>query len=53
MAIMGWSSSKMAERYQHVTDSIRATVAQSVGGLLWDSLAESAEVDSDAGSDVK
>lgn len=37
MAIMGWSSSKMAERYQHVTDSIRATVAKSVGGLLWDS----------------
>ncbi len=35
MGIMGWSSTAMAARYQHVTDPIRATVATQVGGLLW------------------
>lgn len=35
MGIMGWSSTAMAARYQHVTDPIRATVARQVGGLLW------------------
>jgi hypothetical protein len=32
---MGWSSTAMAARYQHVTDPIRHTVAAKVGGLLW------------------
>ena len=27
MGIMGWSSTAMAARYQHVTDPIRGTVA--------------------------
>ena len=36
MGIMGWSSTAMAARYQHVTDPIRHTVARQVGGLLWD-----------------
>ena len=35
MGIMGWSSTSMAARYQHVTDPIRRTVADQVGGLLW------------------
>ena len=35
MGIMGWSSTSMAARYQHVTDPIRQTVAQQVAGLLW------------------
>lgn len=35
MAIMGWSSTAMAARYQHVTDPIRQDVARRVGGLLW------------------
>ncbi len=35
MAIMGWSSSAMAARYQHVTDNIRQDVAKRVGGLIW------------------
>jgi integrase len=37
MAIMGWSSTGMAARYQHVTDGIRETVADQVDGLLWGS----------------
>ena len=36
MGIMGWSTTAMAARYQHVTDPIRATVARQVGGLLWE-----------------
>jgi integrase len=35
MGIMGWSSTAMAARYQHVTDPIRHTVAAQFGGLLW------------------
>lgn len=35
MGIMGWSSTAMAARYQHVTDPIRGAVANQVGDLLW------------------
>jgi len=35
MSVMGWSSTAMAARYQHVTDPIRRDVACRVGGLLW------------------
>lgn len=37
MEIMGWSTTAMAARYQHVTDPIRREVATRVGGLLWGS----------------
>ncbi|MGH3686256.1 MAG: tyrosine-type recombinase/integrase [Pseudonocardiaceae bacterium] len=35
MAIMGWSNTAMAARYQHIIAAIRRDVATSVGGLLW------------------
>ena len=35
MSIMGWSSTSMAARYQHVTDPIRREVANRVGDLLF------------------
>lgn len=35
MSIMGWSSTDMAARYQHVTDTIRQDVARQVDGLIW------------------
>lgn len=35
MSLMGWSSTAMAARYQHVTDPIRQDVAERVGGLIW------------------
>jgi integrase len=35
MSVMGWSSTTMAARYQHVTDPIRRDVADRIGGLLW------------------
>lgn len=35
MAVMGWSNTAMAARYQHIIAAIRRDVADSVGGLLW------------------
>lgn len=35
MGVMGWSSTSMAARYQHVTDPIRRDVAARTGELLW------------------
>jgi hypothetical protein len=35
MDVMGWSSTAMAARYQHVTDPIRREVATRIGSLLW------------------
>lgn len=36
MSLMGWSSTSMAKRYQHVTDTIRTEVASQIGGLFWE-----------------
>ncbi|MEU7314442.1 site-specific integrase [Streptomyces sp. NPDC007083] len=36
MQIMGWSSTAMAARYQHVTGGILRDVAKQVGGLIWE-----------------
>jgi hypothetical protein len=36
MQIMGWSSTAMATRYQHVTGGILPAVANRVGGLIWE-----------------
>ncbi|MEU9132815.1 tyrosine-type recombinase/integrase [Kitasatospora sp. NPDC048540] len=35
MGVMGWSSTAMAARYQHMIDPIRKDIAKRVGGLLW------------------
>jgi integrase len=35
MSVMGWASTSMAARYQHVGAEIRRQVAQQVGSLLW------------------
>ena len=35
MGIMGWSSTGMAARYQHVSDPIRRSVAKLVDGVIW------------------
>jgi single-strand DNA-binding protein len=39
-AAEGWSSTDMAKRYQHVTDTIRADVASLVGSLIWEARTE-------------
>jgi integrase len=41
MAIMGWSNTAMAARYQHIIAAIRRDVATQVGGLLWKPAEES------------
>lgn len=35
MSVMGWSSTAMAARYQHVVDAVRTDIATQVAGLLW------------------
>jgi hypothetical protein len=40
MSLMGWSTTGMAKRYQHVTDTVRADVASQVGDLIWEARAE-------------
>ena len=35
MDMMGWSSSSMAARYQHVTNDLRHDIADSLGVLVW------------------
>jgi hypothetical protein len=35
MGLMGWSTTAMAARYQHMTDPVRQDVAKRLGGLLW------------------
>ncbi|MBA2324278.1 MAG: tyrosine-type recombinase/integrase, partial [Pseudonocardiales bacterium] len=35
MGLMGWSTTAMAARYQHITGTIRNDVAERVGGLIW------------------
>lgn len=35
MALMGWSHTSMAARYQHISEAIRADVAERVGGAIW------------------
>lgn len=37
MGLMGWSTTAMAARYQHVTAVVRGDVAQRLGGLIWGS----------------
>jgi hypothetical protein len=32
---MGWSTTAMAARYQHITNTVRDEVAERVGGLIW------------------
>jgi hypothetical protein len=35
MDFMGWSSSKMAKRYQHIVAALRSDIADRLSGYLW------------------
>ncbi|GGW26480.1 hypothetical protein GCM10010320_00880 [Streptomyces caelestis] len=37
MGLMGWSTTAMAARYQHMVDAVRAEVARQVDSLMWKS----------------
>ena len=49
MDVMGWSSSPMVKRDQHVTAPVRMDIAERVGGLLW-AATEAADDDPDGGA---
>ncbi|TDT40693.1 phage integrase family protein [Streptomyces sp. BK208] len=34
MGLMGWSTTAMAARYQHMVDAVRADIARQVDGLI-------------------
>ncbi|MGW5759877.1 tyrosine-type recombinase/integrase [Streptomyces tendae] len=36
MGLMGWSTTAMAARYQHMVDTVRVDVARQVDGLIWE-----------------
>ncbi|MGA5321861.1 tyrosine-type recombinase/integrase [Streptomyces seoulensis] len=36
MGLMGWSTTAMAARYQHMVDTVRNDVARQVDGLIWE-----------------
>ncbi|MFD6285227.1 tyrosine-type recombinase/integrase [Streptomyces sp. NPDC060205] len=46
MGLMGWSTTAMAARYQHMVDSVRNDVARQVDGLIWDPKSVRADDDS-------
>lgn len=37
MGLMGWSTTAMAARYQHMVDTVRTRIAEQVDGLIWKS----------------
>jgi len=43
MAVMGWSNTAMATRYQHITAAVQRDIASRVGGLIWQTQRESAD----------
>jgi integrase len=47
MDVMGWSSSAMVKRYQHITAPVRSDIAARVGGLIWESPATATASDDD------
>jgi integrase len=43
LGVMGWASTAMAVRYQHVTDPVRQDIARRVGDLIWEAPKPAAE----------
>jgi integrase len=50
MGLMGWSSTSMAARYQHMVDTVRTGIANQVNGLLFRSFRAPGEDDGDIGA---
>lgn len=44
---MGWSTTAMAARYQHMVDTVRTDVARQVDGLIWKPAGELPKDDDD------
>ncbi|WP_328682986.1 tyrosine-type recombinase/integrase [Streptomyces sp. NBC_00343] len=47
MGLMGWSTTAMAARYQHMVDAVRTDVAKQVDGLIWKPEADRPDDDDD------
>lgn len=47
MALMGWSTPAMANRYEHVVNPMMQAAAEAMNGLLWPAVAPQAEPDPD------
>ncbi|PJM93571.1 tyrosine-type recombinase/integrase [Streptomyces sp. CB01373] len=45
MGIMGWSTTAMAARYQHMVDAVRSDIARRVDGLIWRPTERTRDVD--------
>lgn len=52
MKIMGWSTTAMAARYQHVTDPILRDIADRVDGLIWQPTTVGKPADSGSSSET-
>lgn len=47
MGLMGWSTTAMTARYQHMVDTVRTDVARQVDGLIWKPAGELPKDDDD------
>ncbi|WP_406244194.1 tyrosine-type recombinase/integrase [Streptomyces anulatus] len=52
MGLMGWSTTAMAARYQHMVDTVRTDVARQVDGLIWKPAVERPDDDDDGAAGV-
>ncbi|MFJ3600380.1 tyrosine-type recombinase/integrase [Streptomyces sp. NPDC090126] len=52
MGLMGWSTTAMAARYQHMVDTVRTDVARQVDGLIWKPAGERPDDDEDGAAGV-
>ncbi|MFD7515149.1 tyrosine-type recombinase/integrase [Streptomyces niveus] len=50
MGLMGWSSTAMAARYQHMVDTVQTGVAAQVDGFIWESGNDGSDDDDDGAS---
>ncbi len=48
MGLMGWSTTAMAARYQHMVDAVRTDIAKQVDGLIWQPETDRSNDDGDA-----
>ncbi|MEU8444098.1 site-specific integrase [Streptomyces microflavus] len=52
MGLMGWSTTAMAARYQHMVDTVRTDVARQVDRLIWKPAVERPDDDDDGAAGV-
>jgi integrase len=52
MDLMGWANSEMVRRYQHVTDEVRADVANLIDRSIWDDHDQSSDVTLQSEGDI-